>query len=369
MIYFLQVIFPYIVLFYLIDCFVNVKSFQIIFYSHFGKKYKLNKKGIRFIGISPFCRVFNATNFPFYLTDSGIHIWNRDNFEKNDLYEQKNFDLISYEEIEKYESDGNLLILNGNRKLHFNSYHAADYFRKNIAELVKQPKKIRKKIVNELYEKPETANQIIAHHPTLFLIIQFLGTMLFIYTFLFLPSVLYLGFPLKLHVLLIIIFLCYILTVYVSFYVHRKICLSREKNYLFLMSLIFSPVSSIHALHLITRDMVLNLDWLISASCLLPPDIFKDILIRELKRIHFSKESNKDVGLKTYLVFKEKIYLSLLKEAGIGQEELINPPEKNDSGAYSYCSFCGAEFVEGVELCPDCNIALKVYGDALMEKK
>lgn len=369
MIYFLQVIFPYIVLFYLIDCFVYVKSYQIIFYSHFGKKYKSAKKGIRFIGISPFCRVFNASNFPFYLTDSGIYMWKRDHFAENDLFDQKNFDLITYEEIEKCESDGNLLVLNGNRKLYFNSYHAADYFRKNIDELIKHPKKIRQQFVNEFYEKPEPVNQIMAHHQSPFLTIQFLGTLLFIYTFLLLPSVLFLGLPLKLNVLLIIIAVCYVFTIGLSFYAHKKICKSREKKFLFLLSMIFSPVSAIHALHLITRDIVLSLDWLIPASSLLSPDIFKPQLIKELKRIYFSKKNNNGSNLDSFLAFKEKIYLALLDEAGLKQSDIFLPPERKDSVAHSFCPMCDAEFMKGIEKCPDCDIALKEYDGTPIEKE
>ncbi|MBN1904969.1 MAG: hypothetical protein JW927_07720 [Deltaproteobacteria bacterium] len=369
MIYFLQIIFPYIVFFYLFDCFVNVKGFQIIFQSHFGGKYKLKRKGIRFIGISPFCMLFNAVNFPFYLTKDGICLWNKDNLEEHDLYEQKYFDWISYKDIEKTECDGSNLILNGNRKLPFNTFHAADFFRKKINDLKKNPKGPGEQIINELYENPEPVNHIISKNRFLFLEIQYLGAVLFIYTFLILPGFLYSDFPLKFNALVIILASCFVLIVGISCYAHRKTGNPREKNILFTLSMIFSPISTIHAMHLITKDMALNLDWLIPASCLLSPDAFKDILIKEIKRIRYSKEKIHESSLDSFLLYKEKIYLSLLEKAGIKQDDIFKTRQSNDSIARCCCPFCGAEFMEEIEICPDCSIPVEMYEDTVTLKE
>ena len=361
MIYLLQVIFPYVVLFYIIDCFVNVKRFQVIFYSHFGKKYNIRKKGIRFIGISPFCRLFNATNFPFFFADSGIYLWNKAGFEENDLYCKHCFDSIPYEEIESIKCDGNLVVMNGSRKLHLNSSHHAEYLKNKIYEVKKKSGKHRKKLIDEIIERPEPANQIMAKHQFMFLMIQSLGTMLFIQIFIFLPGFLYLGFPLKLHMLIWIIAACYVLVAGFSFYSHRKICKSCGKNLLFLFSMIFSPVSAIHTLHLITRDIALDLDYAIPASYLLSPEAFKKYLKKEIKRIHFSKEMDHGRSLASFLEKKEHQYFSLLEKAGLKQDDIFKPPLRNDPVAHNYCPFCGAEYMDGIKKCTDCSIDLKEY--------
>lgn len=122
-------------------------------------------------------------------------------------------------------------------------------------------------------------------------------------------------------------------------------------------------------MHLITKDMILDLEWLIPASYLMSPENFKPLLIKEIKRVLFSKEKAKGSGLDSFLIYKEKLYYSLLKNAGIKEEDIFKPPQKNDPNAHFYCPFCMAEFVEGIKICPDCDIAVEMYTDIPTMKK
>ena len=361
MIYLLKVLFPYIVLFYVIDCFVSIKKFQVVFYSHFGKKYITKKKGIRFIGFSPFCKFYSSSNFPFFVTEEGIYLWNKDNVDEYDLYEQKYFDLVLFDEIEKIEYDGEILKINGLKKIHLGSTYFAKYFLKKIETLKDCSPESRGKVCEEYFKKPKDMKKVMTRHHYLFFLIQFSETVLFVYTFIFLPCFLYLDTPFKFNYIIFNIITFYVLIIGLSLYAHKKICKNNEKFYLFFFSLLFSPVSAIHALHMITKDITLNTDWIIQSADFLSPEKLKQNLIREMKRIHFSKEKNNSKDLMSFLQFKERQYLPLFLKAGLRQNKILAPPVKNDLAAYCYCPFCETDFIKGVDKCPDCNINLINY--------
>lgn len=361
MIFLLQVLFPYIVLFYVVDCIVHIKKFHIAFSSHFGRKFKLKRRGVRFIGFSPFCKFYQAINFPFFVSEKGVYLWNKVDIDDCDLYEQKHFDLILFKDLEKVESDGAALKINDSRNIRLSSSTIANYLAEKIDHLKNCSPESRNLEYKDLFDSPEeikeTKNKYLSH----FFLIQLLGTVLFINTFLFLPGFLYLNLALRFQFIISIIVLFYILTFGSSLYIHNKVCKDTNKKVLFLLTLIFSPVSSIHSIHIITKDMSFSFDWIALSAYLLPRKDFKDILVNELKRIHFSKGKCRDTDLMSFLLFKEKQYLPFLHHVGLNYDEIFVKSASTDSSAYCYCPFCEAGFQKGVDTCPDCDINLSKY--------
>lgn len=361
MIFLLQVLFPYIVLFYIIDCIVHIKKFHIAFSSQFGRKFKLKRRGVRFLGFSPLCKLYQAINFPFFASEKGFYLWNKDDLDECDLYEQKHFDLVLFDDVEHVESDGAVLTINASKKIRLSSSALANYLAEKIDHLKKCSPESRNKEYKAFFSSPEEIKKTRIRYNGLYLLIQFLGTVLFMYTFLFLPGFLYLNLALRFQFIIAVIVLFYVLAVGISVYVHNKLCKDTNKNVLFFLTLLFSPVSSIHSIHMITKDMSFSFDWIALSAYLLPQKSFKNILANELKRIHFSKEKCSDTDLMSFLLSKEKQYLPFLYDVGLKHEEVFVMPANGDSTAHCYCPFCEEGFQKGVDTCPDCDITLTKY--------
>jgi hypothetical protein len=97
------------------------------------------------------------------------------------------------------------------------------------------------------------------------------------------------------------------------------------------------------------------------SAALLDADDFRDILAKELKRVHFSKMKCKDQHLLEGLKLREQYLHRFLPIAELATEDLFKQPSKIDINATCYCPLCETEFTEGIETCPDCGIELKSY--------
>jgi len=293
-------------------------------------------------------------------------LWNKDPIDKYDLYEQKNFDLVLFDEINNIECDGETLIINHTKKIHLSSTDISNYFVEKLEALRKCQSRSRKKLYEKFFKKSEAIKQIQSRDHSLLFLIQFLGMILFIYTFIFLPFSLYVSnLTIGINIIIFNIISIYLLIIGLSLFAHKRIYKNNEKFYLFLFSLLLSPVSSIHALHAITKDIALNPDWIIQSADLLSSDMLKKILIKEIKRVHLSKGKSSGEKLIPFLQFKESQYFQLLKKTGLTQDEVFAKPNKKDLTAFSYCPFCETDFLKGVNTCPDCNLDLLDYDDSM----
>jgi hypothetical protein len=311
--------------------------------------------------------VYQAINFPFFVSREGIYLWNKDDIGDCDFYEQKHFDLILFDAVEKVACDGAILKINDSKKICLSSAALANYLAETMQRLKDCAPETRNKEYNALFDRPEELKKTRACYNGLLLVLQLLGTVLFLVTFLFLPGFLYLNLALRFQFILFIVILFYTLAAGIALYVHNKVCKDTNKNILFLLTLLFSPVSAIHAIHMITKDMSFTFDWLALSAYLLPPESFKNILVNELKRIHFSKEKCSAADLMSFLRFKEKQYLPFLHDVGLKPDEVFVMPAGIDSTAYCYCPFCETGFQKGIDTCPDCDITLTKYDHAEMK--
>jgi hypothetical protein len=191
------------------------------------------------------------------------------------------------------------------------------------------------------------------------------SSILFATTFIVLPFVLYskMYAYVDFHFLLTFMGLNYLLILILAFSLHRKIYDATIGQTIYaLLSILLSPVSAIHVVSKLTREMYAHFDPHALAAELLPLDSFQDIIRKELYRIRQTKGQDNSGKLMEFLTLKESSLLALLAEHGTNVQELLAPPKKHDEAASSYCPFCRAEYRSGFNMCNDCNISLQEYG-------
>ena len=76
---------------------------------------------------------------------------------------------------------------------------------------------------------------------------------------------------------------------------------------------------------------------------------------------HFSILQGDNDDLTESLRVREKCLGEFLSIAGMSPEEVMTPPPKYDSEAHSYCPLCETEFLQGVDVCPDCRLSLQPF--------
>ena len=128
-----------------------------------------------------------------------------------------------------------------------------------------------------------------------------------------------------------------------------------------LLHLLLYPVSTIHVTQNLIRHSLPPSDFLAVSAVFLGADDFRKLLKKELKRIHFSKLKCRDEELNACIKLKEKYLHRFLPKAGLAIEDLFEQPGKRDLNAAGYCPLCEVDYIEGIKICPDCDIELIAY--------
>lgn len=361
MLFLLQTIFPFLVLFYLADSFSYVDRFGILFYSHFGGKYRTKAYGYRFFGISPFCRCYISTRYPFFVSRRGMYLWKRKGVGECDLYERRHFEFLPLSGVRTVDADGSALRTNGSVFMRMASSSIADYIADKAGRFSRIAPRFRTSEYGVIFKSPAIIKQIEEEQGLYLHLIGVLGSALFIYVFLLLPVAIYMDSYLRVNAVVFLVMLLYSLVVALSLRTYHIIYGNRRKTVAFLFSLVFSPVSAIHAVHLITRNIAADINWMLLASCLLRRESFERILFKEMRRIHYSIQRCGDEDLMEFLLSSQKECLCLLKGLGLTQGDVFSSPERGDPLAQAYCPLCETEFVGGSQICPDCGIELLSY--------
>jgi hypothetical protein len=363
MVHLLQTLLPYIVLFYVLDCFIYSKKYQAALTSHFGEKYNFKKPGIRFIGVSPFCRVFTTQTRPIFFTQKGVYIWNKAELSDSDSYDSSSFYHVFFDEIKNVECDGTLLTINNELSIDLYLSLTANKIAERILFLKQTPPAKRLDEISAILENDADLKEIkiTSESNNLLTLMELLGALLFACIFALLPAGLYFEqvFYLKFYMLLTAC-VCFLIIFLSYWHLQKRFKLSMHSVGLLMQMLIF-PVSAIHAAQHLTRHRLAASDYVAASAALLDTNDFRDILAKELKRIHFSKMKCKDHQLLDGINLKEQYLHRFLPIAELAIEDLFKQPSKNDINAASYCPLCEIEYIEGIEICPDCGIELRAY--------
>jgi len=365
--YILEVLFPYIVILYLIDCITYVKSHHLLFVSDLGKGFRLKEAGLHLVGLLPVSQTIASHNLPLCFTSNGVHTVADGHQYKSGLYEAKDFHFIPYHDLITIETDGKAVKINGKVSIKTPSGVIARHIMGLIQDLKGlRPSKRRKKIQSFLtkatdLQEIETLRTAYSN-PILYL--KILSSVLFTYTFIVLPLALYS--ELYLHInffgLLVSMALNYLLIIILAYFAHQKIYRAKFRHRVYsLISIILSPFTAVHVLNNLTRDIYARFDHLAVAAELLPSSAFQDLMRKELYRITYTKARNENSPLVEFWNLRENSLHALLAKVGISTQKLLVAPKKQDESATSYCPLCGAEYMTEFDRCSDCGVELKEF--------
>lgn len=363
----LAVLFPCIVILYFIDSIQYINKTHMLFVNHVGKKYYLKKSGIHISKLSPFGTTILSHNMPVCFTISGLYkINHKESYEKA-IYEADDFYFISYQNIDKVEVEGKEVRINGKNCIKAPSSISANIIKDIIYEIktIKPTKRIKK--IQKFFEETLDIERIAAlnHSYSNYLInLKIFSAFFFLNTFIILPSILYSNVYLYINIYLVVayIFLTYITILIMTFFVHRKIYKAEKKQRIYsILSLIFSPVSAMHATNYITTDLYAHFNYLAIAKLLLPLDIFISLVRKELHLIEHRKHMIDNSDWCEYWELRKQSLTNLIKKADYTIKRILEAPSKQDENAICYCPICLTEYISDVGKCRDCGKELEKY--------
>jgi hypothetical protein len=366
--YLLEVLFPCIVILYLIDCIAYVKKDHFLLVANFGKRFKVKRPGIRLTGILPTAKAVVLNNIKVCFSKIAIYLLEDDSPSSNLISEISHYNSLEYKDIAEVGTDGKDVTINGEKLIKTQSPIIARQLSKLVESLkISDPFERGKKIKGFL-EKTinlEEIRLINSSHQKIFFWLEISCILLFAFCFIELPILLYSNlFPFStVYILLSYIAILYVVVIVLSILAERRIYQNRRKGSFALLSLILSPVNAINAVGSFTRDIYAEFDYLAVAAELLPRNSFKVLIGTELARVSNLRDLTHNSDLEEYWQIKEQCLHNLLAKVGVPLEEILTAPQKRDTSAETYCPVCNAEYRSGFNNCSDCGVPLKAYDD------
>jgi hypothetical protein len=365
--YILGILFPYFVLFYILDSIAHIKNHHLLFISHFGNRFKLKGAGLTLIGLSPLSQAINSHRIPIYFTSTGFYALRYPYRDEKLFLEMEDLNFVDFKEVNEVRTDGAEVRINDSPFMKVPS----PLFAQQLADLIRDmthsgPESRYQKMERFLAETTDrqvlrSLKEKYAKHLAL---LKVLCVIFSLNLFILLPLVLYteLSLSVNLPFLFSGIGLNYFIILTMAYWKHRQLYPNqfRQRGFM-ILSTIFSPITAIHVLHHLTRDMYHRFDSLTLAAELLKRDDFKDQMRKEFQRIHTIRVRGVDESLNQFLELKERTFKGLLNGLGIPPEEIIGAPKRQDPLAISYCPLCRIEYRSGFDTCSDCGVSLKEY--------
>ena len=370
--YVLEVLFPFIVLLYIIDCMAYVGDQHLLFSSHFGKRFELKKPGLHLVGLLPISEAVVSHNLPILLTSSGIYTVPGKYWAENARYKAENLHFTGYEEVVNIEAHGKVVKVNGEALIKFPSSTNAEQMRQMLQEFTCLQASSRRQKIREFLDETTNLQEIrairdnrqpLAH-------IKILSSVLFVNIFGILPLALYSGLS-SYMILPVVVYLsvCVYLLIVVMAYFARRTLFGSEaaQTVLVMMPAILSPVKAMHIVKELTKEIYTRFDYAAVAAALLPSKAFQSAMREELLRIAYAKGEKQNAEVKEFWSLRENALLALLAKTGIRMEQLLAPPKRQDPSAASYCPLCLSEYMPGVEKCADCGMDVREFDDNALE--
>jgi len=363
----LKVIFPYLIVLYLLDCISYLNKHQFIIGTLIGRRFNLKKNGIHLVGLLPNSQMYLAQNLPAVFTTDGMYYVPFGALNGIGIYRPGDFSFLPYKESGRLEIDEKSLKFNDDIIIKGPSNL---YLRKLLGflrRLASAKPRDRDSIIGNFVSKSYDVDEVkkirkagAARLLYLHLATYILFTLVFILTPLTIYSDLYLY--INIYILVGYILIVYLFVLFYVGWLNKKLFdPDRGIRRLNFFSLILSPVNSIHASAYITKNLYHAFGLAALAAVFVSKNSFKELARKELFSIKKLQTAESPAGWKEYLEKKEAHLLKTMTAAAVTLDEILAPPEKRDEGAGKYCPICLTEYTRGPSICSDCETDLEDF--------
>ena len=285
------VLFPFVVLLYIIDCVMSVRANHLLFISHFGTRFGLKRTGLHLFGLLPTSETVVSPHLSVCLSNLGLFFLADENRARIALYAADHFRFIAYQDIALVKAEGKSLIIDHQVIFRAPSAGIAQEIARNVEDLkALQPSersdRIQKVLSGSTSLKAMQAKK--KRYSFALLYLKTLSSILFVNVFMILPLAAYWPqyWPINMDRVLLVIGLNFLLIIGTAIHIQRHIIGANIGQIAAtLLPTILSPVTAIHIANNLTRDLYIHFDHLTLAAALLPSVEFRALVREDLQRL------------------------------------------------------------------------------------
>lgn len=362
-----------LVLLYLSECLIWVKRESVAFVSAWGSRWRLSvppswmgnaSGGILLLNpLPPAGRVFLSHLFPISISPSGICAFNLQTLPSEARSPYQTGQFLPFNKIKDSSSDGAYLVINKEKFTKCATTKQAHALAKLIAAMAKASATKRESMARTWVVKQfavDDAAVLLKESASLIEPIQQMGVILFLFLFVFTPSLAFTfgSAPLIIPVAAVMVALA--IEIAIMFHrAHKKLYPAESSERLeSLVKMILCPPVSIRAADILTKNLLAQYSPIVLASVL--PGSGEQQFVRsyilDLKHPLRHEISEADAEKTIEWTASEQLNVCMdhaKKGRYLTPEELLAPAQREEN-SISYCPRCRCQYVVTDGECPDC---------------
>jgi hypothetical protein len=357
----LSSLFPYICLFYVVDCISYLRKGQAVFSSVIGSSFNVKDSGVRILGLTPLSWSMCVPRLPICFTKTGVALLSYPPQPPNETF-------ISYTDINELECDRHLVKINKQVFIEAPSAAAARHIAACISQLKAERIDCRLDTMQGFLAEATDLHKIKALKTNCEKSVRYVrafSTMLCFQWLVLLPLAFYtpLGASVDATILFITMMLSLVATIALTHMAHRKLYPDNAEDRMSMLAhTLLWPISCLHVASHLARDVYLRFNYAAVGAALLPAPEAKKLIHKEMTCLEINKARTSEAAIVAYLCMQQQNMEKLCKSIGFSLEDIELLPEKKDELASSYCPVCNAEYRVGFNKCSDCDVDLRSYG-------
>jgi hypothetical protein len=356
-----------LVLLYLSECLIWVKRESVAFVSAWGSRWRLSvppswmgnaSGGILFLNpLPPAGRVFLSHLSPISISPSGICAFNIQTLPSEARSPYQSGQFLPFKEIKDSRSDGAYLVINKEKFTKCATTKQAHALAKLIAAMAKASASKRESTARTWVVKQFAADDaaaLLKESAPLIEPIQQMGVILFLFLFVFTPSLAFTFGAARLIIPVAAVMVALAIEIAIMFHrAHKKLYPAESSERLeSLVKMILCPPVSIRAADILTKNLLAQYSPIVLAG-VLPGSGEKEFVrgvILDLKHPLRHEVSEADAEKTIAWTAGEQLNACLHY---LKPEELLAPAQREDN-SIAYCPRCRCQYVVSDGECPDC---------------
>jgi hypothetical protein len=360
---------------YLSDCLIWVKRESVAFVSSWGGRWRLRvppswlgnaNGGILFLNpVPPAGRIHLSHLLPISISPSGICAYNLQTLPSEARSPSQTGQYLSFSQIKTAATEGVYLLVNNEKFAKCATPKQAKSLVQLIRELVKASTSKREQVVRAWMEKQFALDEAVARleeGKTIIEPVQELSTILFLFLFVFTPS-LVVGFGLMALIIpvAVVMVILAVLTGIMFYRAHKQLFPGEgSERFENLVKMVLCPPVSIRAADILSRNLLADYSPVVLASVIAKSDAqqFVRAFILDLQHPlkHEISDETAEHTMRWAVTEQLKICLTYL------QPEELQAPSVREKDSISYCPRCRCQYVISATDCPDCpGVALVAF--------
>jgi len=362
-----------LVLLYLSECVIWVKRESVAFVSGWGRRWQLRvppswmgnaNGGLLFLNpLPPSGYLFLSHLSPISISPSGICAFNLQTLPSEARSPYQSGQFLPFNKIKESHSDGAYLIINNEKFTKCATAKQARALATFIGGMAKASASKRENMARTWVAKQFAADDaaaLLKEGEKLIEPIQELGVILFMFLFVFTPS---LAFTFGLSPLIIpvaVVMIALAVLIAIMFHrAHKKLYPAESSERLeSLVKMILCPPVSIRAADILTRNLLAQYCPIVLAS-VLPgsgePQFVRSVILDLQHPLRHEVVDEAAEQTITWTADEQlNVCLDQVKKGRYLKAEDLLAPSQREGNSISYCPRCHCQFVVGAGQCPDC---------------